>query len=309
MNLNATLSSTDTYITLTDNTENYGNINPDQILTIPEGFSFNVANNIPDQHGISFTLSATSGTDTWTSNFSLIANAPVLNVGTLTIQDNCAACDYDGFLDPGETRRSALFMLQYRSQRFTRCYGILTVVGGSSPYLTINSGSFAAGSIATGALQCGIQRYCRCFYTPGTAVSLQLDLSGGAYTAQGTKQVVIGFVPTYCTPTYSSGTGYGDYISLVQLGNINNSTGASASPYYTYYSSMSADLYPGNSYTITLSPGTYSSGNYVAVWIDFNRNGTWDADEKLGTSASPPLRLPEPSHLLFLQRLLSEQPG
>lgn len=289
MNLNATLSSTDTYITLTDNTENYGNINPDQILTIPEGFSFNVANNIPDQHGISFTLSATSGTDTWTSNFSLIANAPVLNVGTLTIQDNCAACDYDGFLDPGETADLLFSYSNTGHSASPAVTGILTVVGGSSPYLTINSGSFAAGSIATGGTANAVFSVTADASTPlGTAVSLQLDLTGGAYTAQGTKQVVIGFVPTYCTPTYSSGTGYGDYISLVQLGNINNSTGASASPYYTYYSSMSADLYPGNSYTITLSPGTYSSGNYVAVWIDFNRNGTWDADEKLGTISISP---------------------
>ncbi len=30
----------------------------------------------------------------------------------------------------------------------------------------------------------------------------------------------------YCIPTYTSGSGYGDYITLVQLGSINNATGA-----------------------------------------------------------------------------------
>lgn len=99
-----------------------------------------------------------------------------------------------------------------------------------------------------------------------------------------TKTNYISVVPySYCVPTYSSGTGYGDYISLVQLGSINNATGASTSPYYTYYSSLSTDLLPSTSYTITLSQGTYSSGNYIAVWIDFNQNGTFDASEKLGT--------------------------
>jgi len=104
------------------------------------------------------------------------------------------------------------------------------------------------------------------------------------------KTDYINVIPyTYCTPTYTSGTGSGDYISLVQLGSINNATGASSSPFYTYYSSLSTDLTPGDSYTITLSPGTYSNGNYVAVWIDFNQNGVFDTEEKLGTISISPM--------------------
>jgi PKD repeat protein len=92
----------------------------------------------------------------------------------------------------------------------------------------------------------------------------------------------------YCIPTYTYGTGAGDYITLVQLGSINNATGASPSPYYTYYSSLSTNLFPNTAYTITLSPGTYSSGNYIAVWIDYNQNGVFDIAEKLGTILIPP---------------------
>lgn len=87
---------------------------------------------------------------------------------------------------------------------------------------------------------------------------------------------------SYCMPTYTTGTSSGDYITLVQLGTINNATGASSSPFYTYYNSLSTDITPGNSYTITLSPGTYSSGNNISVWIDYNQNGVFDTDEKLG---------------------------
>jgi PKD repeat protein len=103
------------------------------------------------------------------------------------------------------------------------------------------------------------------------------------------KTNYINVIPyTYCTPTYTTGTSSGDYISLVQLGTINNATGASSTPFYTYYSSLSTNLTPGVSYTITLSPGTYSSGNYIAVWIDFNQNGVFDATEKLGTISISP---------------------
>ena len=93
---------------------------------------------------------------------------------------------------------------------------------------------------------------------------------------------------TYCIPTYTTGTSADDYITLVQLGSINNVTGASASPYYTYYSTLSTDLIPNTGYTITLSPGTYPSGNYIAVWIDYNQNGVFDGTEKLGNINIPP---------------------
>ncbi len=87
----------------------------------------------------------------------------------------------------------------------------------------------------------------------------------------------------YCIPAYNNGTGYGDYISLVQLGDISNITGASASPYYNYYSNLSTDLTPGSVNVLTLSPGTYSTGNNLAAWIDFNQNGVFETIEKLGS--------------------------
>jgi len=104
-----------------------------------------------------------------------------------------------------------------------------------------------------------------------------------------TKTNYINVIPyTYCIPTYTTGTSAGDYITLVHLGTINNATGASSSPYYTYYSSLSTDLTPGTAYTITLSPGTYGSGNNISVWIDFNQNGVFDTEEKLGNIVIAP---------------------
>jgi len=89
----------------------------------------------------------------------------------------------------------------------------------------------------------------------------------------------------YCQPGYTTGTSYEDYISLVQLGSINNSTGALLSPYYYYYENLSTDLIGNNTYAITLRAGTYSSNNNIAVWIDYNRNGTFETNEKLGQLA------------------------
>lgn len=103
----------------------------------------------------------------------------------------------------------------------------------------------------------------------GGGASLELAVTGNT-------------IPAYCTPTYSIGTNDGDYISLVQLGSINNATGRLAAPYYFYYSDLSTDLTAGASYTITLSAGTYPSANNITVWIDYNQDGVFEESEKLG---------------------------
>jgi len=98
-----------------------------------------------------------------------------------------------------------------------------------------------------------------------------------------TKTDYINVVPfSYCAPTYTTGTIEGDFISLVQLGSINNATGASPSPFYEDYTSLSTTLVPNSNYTITLIAGTYISSNNISVWIDYNQNGIFDTAEKLG---------------------------
>ncbi|MBK7213175.1 MAG: hypothetical protein IPH88_07760 [Bacteroidales bacterium] len=119
------------------------------------------------------------------------------------------------------------------------------------------------------------------------SVTLVATNANGSNTLVKTDYVNV--IPyTYCIPTFTTGTSSGDYITLVQLGTIDNATGASASPYYNYYSSMSTDILPGTAYTMSVSPGTYSSGNYIAVWIDYNQNGTFETTEMLGTVNAPP---------------------
>jgi len=120
-------------------------------------------------------------------------------------------------------------------------------------------------------------------FTAVGAYSVTLVATNAHGSDTESKINYINVVPyVYCTPTYTTGTSAGDYITLVQLGTINNATGASSSPYYTYYSNLSTDLLPGSNHTITLSPGTYSSGNNISVWIDYNQNGTFETTEKLG---------------------------
>ena len=78
----------------------------------------------------------------------------------------------------------------------------------------------------------------------------------------------------YCT---SLGNSVSDeYIGRVQLGTIDNSSGATSG--YTDFTSISTDLVNGDTYTITITPtwtGTVYSEGY-SVWIDYNKDGDFD---------------------------------
>jgi hypothetical protein len=96
-----TISTLDPFVDLLDNTEFYGNIPAGQSITIENGFSFYAAENIPDQHKVTFAVVATDGVNTWNSQFVMNVNAPNVNINSLTINDQ-ANGNGDGILDPGE---------------------------------------------------------------------------------------------------------------------------------------------------------------------------------------------------------------
>ncbi|MCU0346397.1 MAG: SprB repeat-containing protein, partial [Saprospiraceae bacterium] len=136
---------------------------------------------------------------------------------------------------------------------------------------------------ATAAPTGGTSPYTYLWSTGATTASIN-NLNSGTYTVTVTDShtctktgsVVIsvsGANPTsYCA---SSGTPWLDWITKVKLNTIDN---VSAKALYTFYNTISTDLNTGTSYTITLEDSyswqTYDE--YWKVWIDYNRNGTFE---------------------------------
>lgn len=127
-------------------------------------------------------------------------------------------------------------------------------------------------------------------YTPASGLSFLTDYywkivpynSNGS--ASGCPEWSFTTEDVYCIPGYThSPLQFGDYVALVQLGDISNATGAETTPpYYTYYNTLSTGLTVGGNYTITVGSGYYFELNNIAVWIDFDQSGTFDSSEKLG---------------------------
>ncbi len=93
------------------------------------------------------------------------------------------------------------------------------------------------------------------------------------------------FQLVYCA---SNGDSVADeYISRVQLGSIDNATGAGAGG-YNDFTSISTSLAKGSSNTISITPtwtGTLYNEGY-SVWIDYNQNGDFtDAGEQVFSNA------------------------
>jgi trimeric autotransporter adhesin len=83
---------------------------------------------------------------------------------------------------------------------------------------------------------------------------------------------------TYCTAD-SSGGGGSNPITSVVFGTINNSTPTQVAPFsYTYPASGSTTttITSGQVYPLSLTTGTAS---ITSVWIDYDRNGVYDASE------------------------------
>ncbi len=87
----------------------------------------------------------------------------------------------------------------------------------------------------------------------------------------------------YCP---ASATDVDEFISLVQLGTINNSSGWNG---YSDYTSITTDVVKELSYPITVIVGPPSySGDITGVWIDFDHSNTFDAAEFFALTGTSP---------------------
>lgn len=96
-NVTALLNSYDPYITISDNSEDYGDIPAGGQAGSDNAFTVTLSDDVPDNHVIEFTLTVHSG-ETWLSTFRITALAPVIEAGNATVSDG-----NNGNPDPGET--------------------------------------------------------------------------------------------------------------------------------------------------------------------------------------------------------------
>lgn len=192
-NVVVTISSEDEYVTITDNEENFGNVDPDAIVTVDDAFAFDVAEDLPDGHAVIFDVSATNGTDTWGSTLVITGHAPVLEMGEFTISDPNG--NNNGKLDPGEDATLTVYISNTGSADAYDVMGELTT---SDPYITLTTtdpqeyGDITAEGQSMASFEVTADEM-----TPaGHMANLSLDASGmHNISTMGEFTVVIGQIP------------------------------------------------------------------------------------------------------------------
>ena len=145
-NVNVSIASDDEYITILDENEFYGNIDPDSTSIVEDGFEIEASGTMPDMHEIEFNLTATDGDLTWESYFDIIGHAPAATVQQIEVIE--VSGNNNGQFDPGET---ADFNITIRNEGSCGAENMEVSIETDDPLITITNSTFTVGALASGA--------------------------------------------------------------------------------------------------------------------------------------------------------------
>jgi len=189
-NVMVTIATQDEFVTVTDNTESYGSVLAGATVVVPDGFGWIIADNIPDMHEVIFEMTATDGTGTWTSYFSLTGHAPSIEFGDMIIYDPQG--NDNGRLDPGETVSLIFPTFNNGSYQAAGATGTLTCLSG---YITVNNSTWDFNTIEAGTMEEGIFSITASANAPiGTSVSFLYSVTSGGYLVQENYSTTIGLI-------------------------------------------------------------------------------------------------------------------
>jgi hypothetical protein len=233
-------SSADPYITITTDSSWHGTIAEFDSSRSSPDYSFNVANNCPNGHGIDFTLEFHDTNDSiWTYNPSFIVYAPVLTYQDVAVVGGTWD---NGILDPSETADFVVTIMNEGGADAVNVSATLTTPS-SAINIIDNTGSF-------GTVQ------------PGNTASN----SGDAFTVQASS-----LIPFGTSVDFSVIVQCGVYTDTLDFSLvIGRSVPTDTTYYYAYYSNGPHSQSPTFSWFAIDTTQTANPG----VSLDLNRNET-----------------------------------
>jgi hypothetical protein len=145
-NLSVVLSTNDSLVTVLQNSANFAPIAPDSFATLNRAFQLQISSTVNDGHPVSLTIDITDGIGHWVNSFSISANAPLLVVEDFSVDDSLFG-NHNGNLDPGET---AILNIDFTNDGGCYTSGLQATLTTTDPFVTINTGAIALGTVLTG---------------------------------------------------------------------------------------------------------------------------------------------------------------
>jgi hypothetical protein len=205
-----------------------------------------------------------------------------LAIRAYSLTPNCTNCSTDNIAPtltcPNDT---TIVTTQPTGSNFAYIYRRPTATDNCSPYVSIYTNSAIPISVTVGSTQ--------------TITYTAVDPNGNQSTCNFKVTVNSDLVPsTYCA---SKGVAPWEYaISNVSFGTLNNTSDKFKdfnTLGYSDYTNLSTTLTKGQTYPLSITPLLSWIGNlpnaYARVWIDFNQNKTFEANELVleKTNANP----------------------
>ncbi len=188
----ATISSTDPFINITDDKQAWGDIANGFTKIETDAFALEITDDIPDQHLVNIRIDiADNNSNTWNSTFNMKVNAPEMAVGSMVI-DDVNGGNGDGVIDPGETIEVTLECLNNGHCEAPNTEGVLT---SSSGYVNIVNSTINLGSIQNANKKDATYSIIIDAGTPvGTPLDFDFDLNSGKYAAQTDFNLKVGLI-------------------------------------------------------------------------------------------------------------------
>ena len=212
-NVVVSITTEDEYITITDGEENYGDVEPDEVVSVADAFAFDVAEDLPDGHAVLIDMSASDGTDTWAGTVVITGHAPVLEFGDFVVSDPTG--NNNGKIDPGEDVQISVYVNNTGS---ADAYEVLGELMTSDMYLMVTTtdpqayGDISAEGMGMATFDAHADET-----TPvGHMVELEVNIvADHNITGNGSFNIVVGQIPVVVIdldPNTSSGPAMQDAI-------------------------------------------------------------------------------------------------
>ncbi len=274
-----TISETDDYVTILDNSEYLGDLPADNSATLIDAFQIQALPTLPDGHPVTFTLTAGSpDRETWESTFTVIGHTPDLVVGGVTVNDGD-----NNRLDPGETADIVVTVDNSGTGLAANVSGILS---SGDYYITINSVIDNAGNLPGG--DSGTLTY-NVTAAPGTPIGrvilFAVDFSADGYSGSDNFNLTVGLI----LEDFESG-GFNSY-DWVMSGNapwfINGGAfegswcaqSGNIGDNQTSTLSLSANVVSADDISFHCKVSSETNYDFLRFYIDGNQRGSWDGEQ------------------------------
>lgn len=191
--VDAILSSTDPYQTITDPAHSYGDISAGQVVQGNGAFALDVAEDVPDGHTAVFEVEFNDGNKaSWTGSMTITFHAPVMELGTFDIDDQ--AGNGNGKIDPGETVDISIEILNDGS---AAAYDVSGELICPDPFVTVSQSTMNYGDIEGGNSETKTFSVSADANTPeGHMVTFNFEINADmGISGNGSFNTVIGQIP------------------------------------------------------------------------------------------------------------------